>query len=401
MDKTDKVCSPSLKPPTRDSCDDLSPEEISRYKRHLSLPEIGVKGQKLLKASSLLCVGSGGLGSPILLYLAAAGIGRLGIVDFDNVEISNLQRQIIHGTSWINKPKITSAKDRILETNPHCKVETFETSLNEKNALEIISQFDLVCDCTDNFPSRYLINDACTILGKPNIYGSVAGFEGQVSVFNLDSNSPNYRDLVPEPPPSELIPSCEEGGVLGVMPGIIGLIQATEAIKIITKTGTPLNGRLLVVNALSMSFKELTLCRNPERKKIAHLIDYSEFCSNTIKDNYSSKLLEVENVSVKELKSLLKSGPDSISLIDVRTYAEALINSIPGAKLIPLQSIKSGESINEIRELASKRKLFIHCKSGKRSIKALIELRKYGINGVNVEGGIDAWGSEFPANSNC
>ena len=211
---------------------DLNPDELARYARHLTLPEVGISGQKRLKASSVLCIGSGGLGSPLLIYLAAAGVGRIGIVDSDLVENSNLQRQVIHSTKWVGKPKTTSARERILKLNPYCQVNSYETPLTSINALQIIKPFDLVCDCTDNFPSRYLINDACVILGKPNIYGSVSKFEGQVTVFNLTLNSPNYRDLVPEPPPIDLIPSCEEGGVLGVLPGIIGIIHATEVIKI-------------------------------------------------------------------------------------------------------------------------------------------------------------------------
>ncbi|MCP4972962.1 MAG: molybdopterin-synthase adenylyltransferase MoeB, partial [Prochlorococcus sp.] len=256
---------------------DLSPEELARFSRHLSLPEVGMAGQKRLKAAAVLCVGSGGLGSPLLLYLAAAGVGRIGIVDFDLVDVSNLQRQVIHGTSWVGQPKTSSARSRILEINPHCQVDVFETALTSDNALEIIRPYDLVCDGTDNFPSRYLVNDACVILGKPNVYGSIHRFEGQASVFNLNSDSPNYRDLVPEPPPPGLVPSCAEGGVMGVLPGLIGLIQATEAIKIITDIGSPLDGRLLLVDALSMSFKELRLQQSQERVEIDRLIDYQDF----------------------------------------------------------------------------------------------------------------------------
>ncbi|MFL0737587.1 MAG: molybdopterin-synthase adenylyltransferase MoeB, partial [Prochlorococcus sp.] len=230
---------------------DLNPDEVARFSRHLILPEVGITGQKRLKKASVLCVGTGGLGSPLLLYMAAAGVGHIGIVDFDVVELSNLQRQVIHGTSWVGQLKTGSARARILEINPNCQVDVYEKALTSDNALEIIQPYDIVCDCTDNFPSRYLVNDACVLLGKPNIYGSIHRFEGQATVFNLDAQSPNYRDLVPEPPPAGLVPSCVEGGVMGVLPGLIGLIQATEVIKIITGIGTTLSGRLLIVDALA------------------------------------------------------------------------------------------------------------------------------------------------------
>ncbi len=375
-------------------------EELSRYARHLSLDEVGLDGQKLLKASSILCVGTGGLGSPLLLYLAATGIGRLGIIDFDVVEVSNLQRQVIHGTSWLKKTKTSSAKAHIKELNPFCKVDIYETLLDESNALEIIKEFDLVCDCTDNFPSRYLINDACVILGKPNIYGSVAKFEGQVTVFNLDTNSPNYRDLVPEPPPAELVNSCEEGGVLGVLPGLVGIIQATEAIKIITGIGKTLSGRLLVIDALAMSFRELSLQADPNSKKISHLINYKDFCSIASKKRHNSQLKKQNQISVQELKSLLEVEKENIILLDVRNPNEFLASSISGAKLIPLKSIESGESINQIKKLTSNRQLYVHCKSGARSSKALKILNNYGIQGINVSGGIDAWNKEIEAKSN-
>ncbi len=373
---------------------ELSQEELSRYARHLSLPEIGVKGQKLLKASSVLCVGSGGLGSPVLLYLAAAGVGHLGIVDFDLVEDSNLQRQVLHRMSWLNKPKTDSARESIKEINPHCEVETFETLLNRDNALEIIQAFDIVCDCTDNFPSRYLINDACVILNKPNVYGSIANFEGQATVFNLDKESPNYRDLVPQPPPPGLLPSCAEGGVLGVLPGIIGLIQATEAIKIITGIGQPLNGRLLVFNALKMTFRELTLKQNMNKERIDGLIDYDDFCSANDSFGCNNKSSGIENISVQELKKILDDSPEKIILIDVRSDNEYLINSIKYSHLIPLNSIESGESIGRIKKMVSGKKLYVYCKSGQRSLKALAILNKNNIKGVNVSGGINAWTAE-------
>ena len=257
----------------------LNLDELARYARHISLPEIGITGQKKLKTSSVACIGTGGLGSPLLIYLAAAGIGRIGIVDFDVVEYSNLQRQIIHTTNSIGLLKTDSAKQHILKINPSCQVDLFNQKLTSGNALEILRTYDVICDCSDNFPTRYLINDACIILKKPNIYGSIARFEGQVSVFNLKEDSPNYRDLIPTPPPQELIPSCSEAGVMGILPGIIGTIQAAEAIKIITNIGFPLNGRILIFNALTMSFKELTLKSSPENRNINKLIDYTSFCA--------------------------------------------------------------------------------------------------------------------------
>ncbi len=368
----------------------LNEEEVSRYARHLTLPEIGVSGQKHLKASSVLCVGSGGLGSPVLLYLAAAGVGRIGIVDFDCVEVSNLQRQVLHGMSWIAKPKTDSARARILEINPNCKVDTFETQLTSDNALDILKEFDVICDCTDNFPSRYLINDACLILGKPNVYGSIAHFEGQTTVFNLNKDSPNYRDLLPEPPPSQLVPSCSEGGVIGVLPGLIGIIQATEVIKIITGVGNTLNGRLLIFNALKMTFRELTLKPN-KRPAINKLIDYEVFCKSNENSQLETEFLSIPSISVQELKEAIEGDNNNIVLLDVRTQSEFKIASIKGATLIPLKSIENGESIEVIREMANGRKLYIHCKSGKRSLKALAILKRKNINGINVTGGIDAW----------
>ena len=256
---------------------ELSKEEYQRYSRHIILPEVGLDGQKRLKVASVLCVGTGGLGSPLLLYLAAAGVGRIGIVDFDIVDSSNLQRQIIHGTSWVGKPKIQSAKNRILEINPDCQVDLYETALTSANALDILAPYDVVIDGTDNFPTRYLTNDACVLLNKPNVYGSIFRFEGQATVFNYQ-DGPNYRDLYPEPPPPGMVPSCAEGGVLGVLCGIIGTIQATEAIKIILGAETTLSGRLLLYNALDMKFRELKLRPNPVRPVIEKLIDYQQFC---------------------------------------------------------------------------------------------------------------------------
>ena len=373
---------------------ELSPDEIARFSRHLILPEVGMEGQKRLKGASVLCVGTGGLGSPLLLYLAAAGVGRLGIVDFDVVDHSNLQRQVIHGTSWVGKPKIESAKARILEINPHCQVDLYETALTSENALEIIRPYDIVCDGTDNFPTRYLVNDACVLLGKPNVYGSIFRFEGQATVFNLDAESPNYRDLFPEPPPPGLVPSCAEGGVVGVLPGIIGVIQATEAVKIITGIGTTLSGRLLLFDALKMSFRELKLRPSPERPVIDKLIDYQEFCGVGGTAPGQEEAGAVESISVSELKTLLDAGGDDIVLLDVRMPQEAEIATIPGAVLVPLDQIENGTAIEQVRALAAGKRLYAHCKLGGRSAKALIALKREGIDGINVSGGIDAWSQE-------
>ena len=376
---------------------ELSSDEIARFARHLILPEVGMEGQKRLKAASVLCVGTGGLGSPLLLYLAAAGVGRLGIVDFDVVDHSNLQRQVIHGTSWVGRPKIESAKARIHEINPHCQVDLYETALTSDNALEIIRPYDIVCDGTDNFPTRYLVNDACVMLGKPNVYGSIFRFEGQASVFNLTAESPNYRDLFPEPPPPGMVPSCAEGGVVGVLPGIIGVIQATEAVKIITGIGTTLSGRLLLFDALKMSFRELKLRPSPERPQIDALIDYQEFCGVGGSAPGQEEAGAVDNISVTELKALLDSGAEDVLLLDVRNPPEAEIATIPGAVLVPLDQIESGAALEQVRELAAGKRLFAHCKLGGRSAKALIALKREGINGINVAGGIDAWSQEVDA----
>jgi adenylyltransferase/sulfurtransferase len=330
----------------------------------------------------------------LLLYLAAAGVGRLGIVDFDVVDHSNLQRQVIHGTSWVGKPKIESAKHRIHEINPHCQVDLYETALTSENALEIIRPYDIVCDGTDNFPTRYLVNDACVLLGKPNVYGSIFRFEGQATVFNLDANSPNYRDLFPEPPPPGLVPSCAEGGVVGVLPGIIGLIQATEAIKILTGIGTTLSGRLLLFDALQMKFRELKLRPSPERPVIEKLIDYQEFCGMGGTAPGQEEAGALEAISVIELKRLLDGDRSELLLLDVRNPPEVAIAAIDGAVLIPLDQIEGGQAIEQVRELAKGKRLYVHCKMGGRSAKALIALGRHGITGVNVSGGIDAWSQE-------
>ncbi|MEL6320225.1 MAG: molybdopterin-synthase adenylyltransferase MoeB, partial [Cyanobacteria bacterium J06626_14] len=288
----------------------LNREEYERFSRHLILPEVGLDGQKRLKAASVLCIGTGGLGSPLLLYLAAAGIGRIGVVDFDIVDRSNLQRQVIHATSWVGKPKIESAKHRIQEINPGCQVDLYETRLSSDNALDIFKDYDVIVDGTDNFPTRYLVNDACVLLNKPNVYGSIFRFEGQATVFNYE-DGPNYRDLYPEPPPPGLVPSCAEGGVLGVLCGIIGTIQATETVKIILGQGNTLSGRLLLYNALDMSFRELKLRPNPVRPVIESLIDYDQFCgipqAKAAEEKEKAKMSEM---TVQELKALIDTGAD-------------------------------------------------------------------------------------------
>ncbi len=367
----------------------FSSDELERYSRHMLLPEIGERGQKKLKSSSVLCVGCGGLGSPLLMYLAAAGIGNIGIVDSDQVEKSNLQRQVIHGSNWINKPKIESAKSRILEINPHAKVEAFDMMLNNENALEIIKPFDLICDCTDNFQSKFLINDASLILNKPNVYGAVSKFEGHATIFNLNKNSPSLRDLLPEPPPENLLPSCSDAGVMGILPGIIGLIQATEVIKVITNIGEALDGRLLVFDALKMRFKELSLARNPDQITIKELINYKQ-----AKYEKDTTALPIEHISVNELKKLLNNEYSNIVLLDVRTPLEAKIESIEKSILIPLINIEKGDDIEKVKRISSNKKIYIHCKSGSRSIKAIKILRRHGIYAINVKGGIEQWKKE-------
>jgi adenylyltransferase/sulfurtransferase len=375
----------------------LTKEEYERYSRHIILPEVGLDGQKKLKAASVLCVGTGGLGSPLLLYLAAAGIGRLGIVDFDTVDQSNLHRQVIHSESWVGKPKIESAKSRILEINPHCQVDLYETRLSAENALGIFEPYDVVVDGTDNFPTRYLVNDACVLLGKPNVYGSIFRFEGQATVFNYQ-DGPNYRDLYPEPPPPGLVPSCAEGGVLGVLPGIIGVIQANETIKVILGTGNTLSGRLLLYNALEMTFRELKLRPNPVRPVIEELIDYEEFCGiPQARMEAEKELAEISEMTVTELKQVLDSGADDVLLLDVRNPNEYEIARIPGSVLVPLPDIENGDGVNQVKNLLNGHRLIVHCKMGGRSAKALGILKQHGIKGTNVKGGITAWSQEVDA----
>lgn len=370
-------------------------DEYARYSRHIILPQVGMEGQKRLKAASVLCVGTGGLGSPLLLYLAAAGVGRIGIVDFDIVDSSNLHRQIIHGKSWVGKPKIESAKARILELNPTCQVDLYETRLSSENALEIFAPYDIVVDGTDNFPTRYLVNDACVLLNKPNVYGSIFQFEGQATVFNYQEG-PNYRDLYPDPPPPGLVPSCAEGGVFGVLCGIIGTIQATETIKIILGEGTTLSGRLLLYDALNMKFRELKLRPNPVRPVIDKLIDYEEFCGiPQAKAAEEQQAAAMKEMSVQELKQLLDSDAKDYLLLDVRNPHEVAIAQIPGSVLVPLPDIESGEGVAKVKELLNGHRLIAHCKMGGRSAKALAILKESGIEGTNVTGGITAWSREI------
>lgn len=374
---------------------DLSPEERGRYARHLTLPELGLDGQRRLKHSSVLCVGAGGLGSPLLLYLAAVGVGRIGIVDDDDVEASNLQRQVIHGVSGVGQAKAGSARQRIGDLNPFCEVEAHACRLTTTNALALIADHDLVVDGSDNFPTRYLISDACALLNKPWVYGSVQRFEGQVSVFNRGPQSPDYRDLVPEPPPPGLIPSCADGGVVGVMPGLIGLIQAAETVKLLCGIGEPLDGRLLLVDALTMRFRELRLRRRPNRSPITALIDYQAFCSAADPDG-RKEARSMKSISVRELSALLDEGRE-LALIDVRNPAEADVALIAGSQLIPLAQIENGEGIEAVRRFAEDRPVYVHCKLGGRSARAVELLAEQGIDAINVAGGIDAWSQEVDA----
>ncbi len=369
----------------------LTLDEMERYSRHLVLTEIGETGQVRLKNSSVICIGCGGLGSPLLIYLAAAGVGNIGIVDCDLVDKSNLQRQIIHGTKSIGKPKIDSAKSRILEINPHCNVKTFNTALTNKNALKILKEFDVICDCTDNFASRYLINDASTILGKPIIYGAISKFEGQATVFNLHEDSPNFRDLIPEPPPQELLPTCSEAGVMGVLPGLIGLIQATETIKIITGVGESLDGRLIVFDALKMQFRELKLTRNNERSTITNLINYEDFCSQG-----TYEMSSIKSISISNLHNIITNNNSNILIIDVRDTYEYKTKSIKNSVSFPLKNIKNGKDIEKIKNMAFNKKVYTYCKTGGRSVKAILILKRYGIDATNILGGIESWNKQYP-----
>jgi sulfur-carrier protein adenylyltransferase/sulfurtransferase len=372
---------------------ELSNEEVARYSRHLIMPEVALQGQKKLKAARVLTIGAGGLGSPLALYLAAAGIGTLGIVDFDVVDESNLQRQIIHGTSDIGRPKMESAHDRIKDINPNVQVEAYEEALSSENALEIFKDFDVIVDGTDNFPTRYLVNDACVLSGKPNVYGSIFRFEGQASVFYAEEG-PCYRCLYPEPPPPGLVPSCAEGGVLGILPGAIGTIQATETVKLILGIGEPLIGRLLLYDALGMRFREMKLRKDPscpicgENPTVTELIDYQEFCG--IPQAQAQEAAdEVPEITVKKLKEKLDNG-GGISVLDVREPYEYEVANI-GARLIPLDELPE-----RLIELDKDETFAVHCRTGARSARAVKLLQGAGFENVyNVKGGITAWSEEI------
>lgn len=373
----------------------LSNEEVARYSRHLILPEVGMEGQLKLKRAKVAMIGAGGLGAPLGLYLAAAGVGRIGVVDFDVVDASNLQRQVIHGTQDIGRKKLDSAADRMRDINPNIAIDGFDTGLTSENALEILKDYDVVVDGTDNFPTRYLVNDACVLLKKPNVYGSIFRFEGQATVFAYE-DGPCYRCLYPEPPPPGLVPSCAEGGVLGILPGVIGLIQATEAVKIILGVGETLKNRLLLYDALGMKFRELKLRRDPdcpvcgEHPTVTKLIDYQEFCG--IRPMASQPVPASEAIEATELKAKLDRGDDFV-LIDVREPHEYQIARIPGAKLIPL-----GELPKHLDELDREAEIVAHCKSGGRSQKAVDLLKASGFRHVrNMTGGITAWSEKVDA----
>ena len=373
----------------------LSKDEILRYSRHLILPEVGMEGQLKLKAAKVLLVGTGGLGAPLGLYLSAAGVGTIGLVDFDVVDFTNLQRQVIHFTSDVGRKKLDSAADKMVAINPFLQVVKHEVALSSENALDILKDYDMVVDGTDNFPTRYLVNDACVLLNKPNVYGSIFRFEGQATVFAYPGG-PCYRCLYPEPPPPGLVPSCAEGGVLGILPGTIGLIQATEAVKLILGIGEPLVGRLLLYDALGMRFRELKLRKNPEcpvcgdHRTITKLIDYQQFCGIPPQPAVEETKVNPGEIDVTELKAKLDRG-DNFTFIDVREPHEYRIASIPGAKLIPL-----GEFPKHIGEFDKNAEIVIHCKSGMRSGKACSILRQAGFENVrNVTGGILAWSDKI------
>jgi sulfur-carrier protein adenylyltransferase/sulfurtransferase len=370
----------------------LSKEEVMRYSRHLIMPEVGMDGQLKLKQAKVLCIGTGGLGAPLGLYLAAAGVGRIGLVDFDVVDSTNLQRQVLFGTSDVGRPKITAAADRLRNLNPDIQIDTFETHLSSDNALDIMKDYDIVVDGTDNFPTRYLVNDACVMLGKPNVYGSIFRFEGQITIFGYP-DGPCYRCLYPEPPPPGLVPSCAEGGVLGVLPGIVGTIQAAETLKLIIGKGDPLVGRLLLFDALAMKFRELKLRKNTDcpvcgtHPTVTKLIDYAEFCG--IRGEEAPVMAtNIPEITPRDLKSRLDRG-DDLFILDVREPHEYQICNLNG-HLIPL-----GELSRRVNELDSSREIVAHCRSGKRSADAVEFLQKAGFRKIwNLKGGILAWSDE-------
>jgi adenylyltransferase/sulfurtransferase len=374
---------------------ELTTDDLARYSRHLILPEVGIVGQQKLKAAKVLCVGTGGLGSPLALYLAAAGIGTLGLVDFDVVDASNLQRQIIHSTKDIGRKKLDSAEEKLTALNPALKVVKHDTMLSSANALDILKDYDIVADGTDNFPTRYLVNDACVLLGKPNVYGSIFRFEGQASVFATEEG-PCYRCLYPEPPPPGLVPSCAEGGVLGILPGLVGVIQATEVIKLILGNGSPLIGRLLLVDALNMRFRELKLRKNREcpvcgdHPTVTELIDYQNFCGIVPETPQEANVKNgIPQITVKELKRRIDAG-EEVQLIDVREPYEYQIAQI-GGKLIPQNDVPQ-----RLADIDRDREVVVHCKSGGRSQRIAEFLKQSGYpRVVNVAGGILAWSDEI------
>jgi adenylyltransferase/sulfurtransferase len=374
---------------------ELTADDLTRYSRHLILPEVGMEGQRKLKAARVLCVGTGGLGAPLAYYLAAAGIGTLGLVDFDVVDLSNLQRQIIHSTKDVGRKKLDSAEEKLIALNPALNVVKHDTMLSSANALEILSGYDIVADGTDNFPTRYLVNDACVLLGKPNAYGSIFRFEGQASVFAA-KDGPCYRCLYPEPPPPGLVPSCAEGGVLGILPGLVGVIQATEVIKLILGKGQPLIGRLLLVDALDMRFRELKLRKNPEcpvcglNPTVTQLIDYQQFCGIAPETKEEKTLKNgIPQLSVKELKSRIDSG-EEVFILDVREPYEYQIANI-GGKLIPQNDVPQ-----RLAEIDRDREIVVHCRSGVRSQRIAEFLQQSGYpKVVNLAGGILAWADEI------
>jgi molybdopterin/thiamine biosynthesis adenylyltransferase/rhodanese-related sulfurtransferase len=374
---------------------DFSNDEIARYSRHLIMPEVTLDGQKRIKAASVLCIGTGGLGSPIALYLAAAGIGRLGLVDYDVVDFSNLQRQILHGTDDVGRKKLNSARDRIKAINPNVRVDLHDMMFRSENAMQVVQDYDIVIDGTDNFPTRYLSNDVCVLAKKPNIYGSIFRFDGQCTVFAPHLGGPCYRCMFPEPPPPGMVPSCAEGGVLGVLPGIIGVMQAIEAIKLIIGIGESLIGRLVSFDALQLRFKEFKIRKDPscpicgEHPTIHELIDYDQFCGIPQADAEAAKELEVPTITATELKSKI-DRQDKFVLVDVREPFEYDISRIPGSKLIPL-----GELPARLSELDSADEIVLHCKVGGRSAKALRILQEAGFRKLNnLQGGITAWSDD-------
>jgi adenylyltransferase/sulfurtransferase len=387
---------PSIIDPSRLDRIAFSNDEIARYSRHLIMPEVTLEGQKRLKASAVLCIGAGGLGSPIALYLAAAGIGRMGLVDGDTVDFSNLQRQILHGTKDVGRKKLNSARDRIREVNPNVQVDLYDTLFTSENAREIVEPYDIVIDGTDNFPTRYLSNDICVFLKKPNVYGSIFRFDGQCTVFAPHLGGPCYRCMFPEPPPPGMVPSCAEGGVLGVLPGIIGVMQAIEAIKLIMGIGETLIGRLVHFDALKLKFREFKLRKDPkcpvcsENPTITELIDYDQFCGIPQAKAAEEEEAHVPHITVRELKTKLDRA-DKLQLIDVREPFEWDICHIPGAKLIPL-----GQLPSRMSELDSADEIVLQCKSGARSARALKLLQEAGFAKLsNVEGGILAWAEQI------